>query len=179
MPPVRPAGWACRPPRSQSRSDGVTLGRYRFCRKEVVMRRLAVPAALACLVMLALPGAVKASGVGRDDRCPAGPSRVASHTEIEPSADGLSVGIDFALREGCEAVDVSLLSYQLVAGRTLLDPAEQVLYDVSTAAVSAGRVNHLEVAVIPDCWSLVKLVVGRPPAGEADSGRIRAWDRRN
>jgi hypothetical protein len=151
------------------------------------MRRLASPAVLACLVTLALstlvtlalPTAVRATGLGKDGACPTGPRRVASHTEIEPTADGRAAGVQFALEPGCDGVDVSLLSYQLAEGRTPLSPPEQVLYDVATTTVSAGRVNRLEVAVLPDCWSLVKLVVGRPPAGETDVARIRAWDRRN
>jgi len=146
-----------------------------------------LPAVLACLatlalsglVTLALPTAVRATGIGQEDACPAGPRRVASHTEIEPSADGRAASVQFALEPGCDGVDVSLLSYQLAEGRTPLSPPEQVLYDVTTTTASAGRVNRLEVGVLPDCWSLVKLVVGRPPAGETNPASIRAWDRRN
>jgi LPXTG-motif cell wall-anchored protein len=140
------------------------------------MRRLALPAVFACLAMVAVPTAALATGLGRERPCPAGPAAVASHTDMEPSADGQRVGVQFALEEGCEDVDVSLLSYQLAPGPTQLASPEQVVYDAVTATASAGQVNDLEVAVVPGCWSLVKLVAGRPPAGAAG---MRAWDRRN
>jgi hypothetical protein len=158
------------------------LGDDRICRKEVAMRRLAAPAAFVCLLTvaaLALPAVVRAAGLaGQDARCPRGPDMVASHTGMEASRDGQSVSIDFALRDGCENVEVSLLSYLLTAGPASGDRAEQALYDVRTATVSAGQINRLDVAVMPGCWSLTMLVVGRPPS-TGDAARMRAWERHN
>jgi hypothetical protein len=156
-------------------------------RKEVVMRRLAVPAAFACLLTvagLALPSTVLADDlVAQDASCPRGPRTVASHTGLEQTRDGLAVSIQFALEAGCDDVDVSLLRYHFTAGPGSGGHADQVLYDIQVARASAGQVHQLQVDVMPECWSLTKLVVGRPPAGAGEPGRgaaeVRAWERRN
>jgi hypothetical protein len=116
------------------------------------------------------------AGAPGEAACPEGARRIASHTSIEPVPDGSEVGVDFALDGGCEDVEVSLVSYQLHAPAGS-GGAEQVVYDIATATVPGGRVNHLQVAVEP-CWSMVRLVVGRPP-DELDPPNIDAWTLRD
>lgn len=151
------------------------------------MRRLAAQAAFACLLTvagLALPSTVLADDLGAGDAsCPRGPRTVASHTGLEQTRDGLAVGIQFALEAGCDDVEVSLLRYHFTAGPGSGGQADQVLYDIQVAKASAGQVHQLQVDVMPECWSLTKLVVGRPPAAAGEPGRgaaeLRAWERHN
>lgn len=146
-------------------------------------RRLACSALLTALLPLtASPAAATSPEQPSPATCPPGTRQIASHSGVTIDLGRAEATVDFAVADGCRDVEVSLASYRV--SRTGDDRGqrhEQLLFDVHAGRFSAGEVHALAVAIDPDCYHHVMLVLGAPverfgPEHSSEAERERTVD---
>jgi hypothetical protein len=127
---------------------------------------IVVVASLGAAALLATTSAATSAQADTSTACPA-QGMVSSHTGIQ--LIGSTATVTFTIAEGCDAVEISLVSYQAPSATFDEQTAsQQKLFAKDTGTFSAGE--HTLTVALPNCYYQTDFVYGAPidqlgPAG--------------